>query len=65
MPIPEEGEVFFSLRITDPKKKRKSMGGQRSIKQLNSVYFQSDVTTFHVFKIRWRGHKNLKTCQTF
>lgn len=41
------------------------MEGQSSTKQLNSVYFQSDVTTFHVFKTRWRRHKDLKVCQTF
>lgn len=41
------------------------MEGQRHTKQLNSVPFQSDVTTFHVFKIRWRRHKDLKIFQPF
>lgn len=65
--MPEEGSVFlfFSLRITDPKRKEKSMKGQRTIKQLNSVYFQSEGTTFHVLKIRWSRHTNLKLCQIF
>lgn len=57
--------LFFSLRITDPKRKEKSMKGQRTIKQLNSVYFQSEGTTFHVLKIRWSRHINLKLCQIF
>lgn len=41
------------------------MEGQRSIKQLNSVYFQSEGTTFHVLKIRWSRHTTLKLCQIF
>lgn len=38
---------------------------QRSIKQLNSVYFQSEGSAFHVLKIRWSRHTNLKLCQIF
>ena len=56
---PEIGKLSFLLRAADPKRKRKSIEGQRSRKQLNLVYFQRDVTPFHVFSIRYRGHKSL------
>ena len=55
----EIGKLSFLLRAADPKRKRKSIEGQRSRKQLNLAYFQRDVTPFHVFSFRYRGHKSL------
>ena len=57
--IPEIEKLSFLLRAVDPKRKRKSIEGQRSRKQLNLVYFQRDVIPFHAFSIRYRGHKSL------
>lgn len=42
----EIGKLFFLLRVPEPKRKKKSIEGQRSIKHLNLVYFQRDVYNF-------------------